>query len=95
MPVGKSTLLRNFFPNARVFTFNPVQDLYNTKADPNCLLPIEIKCKTFINKRNVIGLKNFMEIYSNCSYGAITYAGEVLRKVSDNIWLIPWNIYFK
>ncbi|MBM4370162.1 MAG: ATP-binding protein, partial [Deltaproteobacteria bacterium] len=36
--VGKSTLLRQVFPELRAFTFDPDQDLYGARADPDLFL---------------------------------------------------------
>lgn len=60
----------------------------------NQLLPIEFKCKTNITQTDASGIKSFMETYANSPYGVILYAGDVVRKLTDNIWLIPWNIHY-
>ena len=36
--VGKSTLLRHVFPGMREFTFDPDQDLFGARADPDLFL---------------------------------------------------------
>jgi predicted AAA+ superfamily ATPase len=36
--VGKTTLLRHLFPAARYFVFDPVQDLYDARQDPDMFL---------------------------------------------------------
>lgn len=36
--VGKSTLLQHLFPKAQQFVFDPVQDLYQTRHDPDLFL---------------------------------------------------------
>lgn len=36
--VGKTTLLRHLFPMARYFVFDPVQDLYEARQDPDMFL---------------------------------------------------------
>jgi predicted AAA+ superfamily ATPase len=36
--VGKTTLLRHAFPQVRSFTFDPVQDLYHARRDPDLFL---------------------------------------------------------
>jgi len=36
--VGKTTLLRHLFPEARYFVFDPVQDLYDARQDPDMFL---------------------------------------------------------
>ncbi|MDQ5890617.1 MAG: uncharacterized protein QG604_491 [Candidatus Dependentiae bacterium] len=36
--VGKSTLLKNLFPNLPIVTFNPIQDVQNARKDPELFL---------------------------------------------------------
>jgi uncharacterized protein len=36
--VGKSTLLSHLFPTLKHITFDPIQDLYGAKADPDLFL---------------------------------------------------------
>jgi len=36
--VGKTTLLQHLFPQFKVFTFAPVQDIYNARKDPDLFL---------------------------------------------------------
>jgi predicted AAA+ superfamily ATPase len=36
--VGKSTLLAHLFPNTKTFVFEPLQDLYNARKDPELFL---------------------------------------------------------
>ncbi|MGD0466143.1 MAG: ATP-binding protein [Gammaproteobacteria bacterium] len=60
----------------------------------NQLIPIEFKCKTNVTKKDASSIISFMATYSNCQYGAIIYAGDLIRKITENIWLIPWNIRY-
>ena len=36
--VGKSTLLSHLFPEMKKFVFDPIQDLYNARRDPDLFL---------------------------------------------------------
>ncbi len=36
--VGKSSLFKHLFPNLKVFVFDPVQDMYNVRKDPDLFL---------------------------------------------------------
>jgi predicted AAA+ superfamily ATPase len=36
--VGKSTILEHIFPEAKVIVFDPVEDLYNARKDPDLFL---------------------------------------------------------
>lgn len=36
--VGKTTLLKNLYPNLKVITFDPIQDLYGVRKDPDLFL---------------------------------------------------------
>ncbi len=55
--------------------------------------PIEIKCKTTVNKRDSSGIKAFKTSYPelNIGCGLILYAGETCRAVEKDIIALPWN----
>lgn len=36
--VGKTTLLKNLFPKLKIITFDPIQDLYGARSDPDLFL---------------------------------------------------------
>jgi hypothetical protein len=38
--VGKSTLTAHLFPDARCFVFDPLQDPFNVKQDPDLFLAV-------------------------------------------------------
>ena len=60
------------------------------------LYPIEVKCKSQINKHDLRGLKMFYENYpdKNIMPGLIIYAGNECYEIDNNIFIVPWNAQF-
>lgn len=56
--------------------------------------PIEIKCKSFVNKHDTRGIGAFKEAYPrlNIQKGIIIYAGNECYPVSENVIAVPWNL---
>lgn len=57
-----------------------------------CLYPIEIKCKTILNKRDSSGIQAFRATYPNLSIakGIILYDGDIIQPLDHNTIMIPW-----
>lgn len=57
------------------------------------LYPIEIKCKTVLNKRDASGLHAFYQSYANQKImpGLIIYAGQTCYWVDNKTIAFPWN----
>jgi predicted AAA+ superfamily ATPase len=51
--VGKSTLLKQLFPNLQHITFDPIQDLYGVRDDPDIFLK---SFKKPINNARILSL---------------------------------------
>ncbi len=56
--------------------------------------PIEIKCKTTINKHDARGIHAFYETFPelDIKHGLIIYAGNEFLPISDKVSALPWNI---
>jgi len=58
------------------------------------LYPIEIKCKTVLNKHDTRGIRAFRETYTKQKImpGLIIYAGDKVYEVAEEVLAVPWNI---
>ena len=58
-----------------------------------CLYPIEIKCKSTVNKQDARGIHAFYETFQhlNMMPGLIIYAGNDRYPVSDKVFALPWH----
>lgn len=56
--------------------------------------PIEIKCKSTINKHDARGIHAFHETFPNLNIqpGLIIYAGNEIYPISDKVFAMPWHI---
>lgn len=60
----------------------------------NQLFPVEFKCKTFLNKRDIQGIEAFRKTYAEqkkIAPGLIVYAGDFFVPLSESTYAIPWN----
>lgn len=57
-----------------------------------CFYPIEIKCKSHVNKHDASGIHAFYETFPNLNIapGIIIYAGNQRYPVSDKAFALPW-----
>jgi len=59
---------------------------------PTRLLPIEVKTSRSIGKRDLRGLKAFLEEYPDgAPFGVVLYAGQEWMRPARNVVAIPWS----
>jgi uncharacterized protein len=69
-------------------------DLVLTRGDT--LIPIEVKAKTTITKRDLSGLYSFLDEYKNQVPTAyIAYMGTEIKKLENNIWCVPDYLFLE
>ncbi|MCE3238407.1 MAG: GTP-binding protein [Gammaproteobacteria bacterium] len=58
-----------------------------------CFYPVEIKCKSLINKHDARGIHMFYETFPHLKImpGLIIYAGNERYAVSDRVFAVPWH----
>ena len=56
--------------------------------------PIEVKCKSYVNKHDARGIMAFRQTYPhlNIQKGIIIYAGSICYPLSEDIIAVPWNL---
>ncbi|MBM4395260.1 MAG: ATP-binding protein [Deltaproteobacteria bacterium] len=56
------------------------------------LFPIEVKASTAVSGHDARGLIAFRETYPRASApGLIVYAGDLARRVREDVWAVPWR----
>ncbi|OPZ25934.1 MAG: hypothetical protein BWZ02_02240 [Lentisphaerae bacterium ADurb.BinA184] len=99
--VGKSTLLAHLFgAGRRAFTFDPVQDIYGVRTDPDLFLrnnppPLildEIQAGTVARPRDAQSLAIVQERLGTAAAPAlIVYAGRDLLRLNERCLAVPFD----
>jgi len=87
--VGKSTLLQHVFPELRTVVFDPVQDLFGARADPDRFL--ETKASSRLSKHDSRGIRAFRETYPKAAPGVVVYGGQTGYALSEHAVAVPWK----
>lgn len=89
--VGKSTLLAHLFPNVKAIVFDPVQDLYNARQDPDLFLesfpsPLILDEVQYVPEL-LAALKRKMDKSESCGQYFLTGSQNfsVLRSVAESM----------
>lgn len=99
--VGKSSLLSHLFPSTKVFVFDPIQDLYNVRKNPDLFLkdfgtPLILDEIQFVPEL-LPSLKRFADISDKPGQYYLTGSQQlsILKNVSESlagrVVIIPIN----
>lgn len=75
--------------------------MYQKRAEVDIILerdggfyPIEIKCKSIVNKHDARGIHAFYDTFLqlNAKHGLIIYAGEQVYPVTERVLAVLWHL---
>ncbi len=58
------------------------------------LIPIEVKWRESVAKRDIKGLDSFFNTFKDAPWGMVLYKGKQLLRLKDNIFLVPFERFF-